>query len=260
MPIVREHDWKRDDNDSVPLTRITDPDELRDWYNQSKYTKLLGRFKCDVFDCIIRNAYLTELGYTRKGRKYRAEVLHLICFVRNSMNYLDVSVFCRNRIQDRDTGGWGDWSRNFESINDFCEIVCRQKENYLDHYSYTVGDEERISYPHMCGVKVKIIATVKEQKTSSTGKFYDSNKFAIFDPDCHSGWELKNGIKEINDYVVAMDKMYEDYIKFCEDNNLDLDIGNPLEKKPKKEPSPVEAEMPPSQKVEDTEFDEDLPF
>lgn len=257
--IQREQNWKREEPEDV-LTRITDPDEIRDWY-KDKYTKLLGRFKCNIFDCIVRSAYLTELQYQKNGTSFMSEVLHLICFVRNSMQYLDVSIFCRTKKMDNETRMWGEYSGNHEAINDFCEIVCRQKVDFLDNYSYRVGEENRLSYPHMCGTKIKVIAVVAKQKTSNTGRFYDVNNFYIFDPDCHSGWELKNGIKDTTDWVVALDKAYGVYQKFCNDNKLPCDIPHPVDYMNQQKQAPVEeVEEEPSQTVEEPSIEDDLPF
>lgn len=220
MSLVREQNWNRDDQQFAP--RIKDDAEITDWY-KDKYTKLLGRFKGDVFDCVIRSAYMVEVEYKKNGKEFCAEVMHLICFVRNSMNYLDVSVIARTKKKDKDTGAWGEWSNNSNAINDLMEIVCRQKTDYLESYSYSTDYEDRESYPHFCGTQVKIIAVCAEQKVSSKGKYYDKNQFKVFAPDFHSGWELKMGQKDCLDYQTTINEFGEIYNDFCQENNLPFD-------------------------------------
>lgn len=215
--LVREQSWQRDEEQSTG-NRIKDPDEIYDYYKS--LNRYMERLKCETFNCKIVYAYQDEITYSRKTKRLKSEVLHLICLIEGTDMYHDISIFGRTKVfNDRNTE-WGEWGKNGNALNDVMEIIAHQKQNYLEHYTFSNDYGDKEVYPHICGTRVKVLGTVKEMRTSAKGKLYEVNDYAIFDPNGYSGWEIKMGIKDHFDYQKKFNDFTAMYQNFCEDNGI----------------------------------------
>lgn len=209
-----QKNWTRETEETKNTQQIEDPDCHIKYYEE--FEQYSGEFKGQYFKSKVLYAYVTYQTITTKtDKKILCEVLHLMCQLGDSNEYVEIRIWGRRRNFDDATQTWSEFSQNPNKLQDFLYLASLQKKNISDHYDFSTSYEDREVYPHICGTRLIVVAVTKEQKTSSKGRIYNNNLFTIFNHDFRSALEIQEKNDSKADIKLVMNEykgIYRDYI------------------------------------------------
>lgn len=184
-----------------------DPDKIKD-------LKLYpDNFTGIVFNAVVREAITRIVNFKpdANGLVAQGEKLDLVfelLTTRGGFKYRHTLWGARKKPNE-------DWGANPVAMQDFLFVASQQKPNCCEHYSASGDYGDFDVYPHLAGVKVKIVlAKIGEREYK--GKFYDKDYVAIFAPDGRSALEIQTGITgaDVHDMQNALNDAKARYEKW----------------------------------------------
>lgn len=253
-----QKDWKR------PV-KISDPD------CDPKYSDRLefypNEFKGECFDTKVVYARTKIVKFVdNNGATHECEVLTLALELLKPVNgyYVSMDIWGARKHEN------GDWGDNPVELQDMLYIARMQKTevDVCEHYHYSTDWGEGDVYPHLCGVKFKLIAAKKGIRMSKKGKMFDDNILALYAPDGRSALEIENSValEQKQDIRLAYKNAKNAYADWCKDNEVPAaDYGQVQAAQPTAPAAPsASAPAPAATATEPAQpnppLDDDIPF